>query len=800
MPSITLKPLSNQVLKECFKSNVEFKIVSVPGDPSQGIEQQEVKKRIRVLHNVDELEALLIWKSELIDLGSAKYWTWESWYRNTVITLADTAKENFLMVQSELYQYEAIDTFAKYDGLMKGFTEMYCSKLETRNLREMILSAKKPGDMTIRAFTTRLRQLNRYLPELPGPLNIRLREDEICDVVTRSVPSWNRKLVESGNSRMDRLGEVLTYYQELESQEHKDRARNNNREARDKNNNNRNNNRSGDQRGSNRNGGRNNSGRGGGREVDKKSSGNYDGENRRSDNNDRRDRGNRNDDNQSRKSGGSNNRSGTYHRRGDHNRRGYEMRRQSRNEARRVEEKDDDDQRSVSDNSVKSHGSVESKESRSSQNSRSKDNESTDDEVYYADELYMAEETPSGPVRVDTSVDYRPEVVVSLLQDLTTKSKKVLRALVDTGCNRTIVREDMVPKWIRNKAKKVSRSFDTMSGGKLKTESSVVVAFNLVQFSPHRTITHEVVLAQGDKNFPDMVIGRDLLQVLKIQVDYSTDIPCLRWEDMNIPLRVRGSPIDELFLKDSLIDQAEQRWESHSPSMIAASYNEAPVDISKFIPRHLDKKQGQAFLMVLENNCEVFNGQLGTLPGRPIELYLKEDNVKPFHGRAFAIPKVHEQLMKDEIKRLEGLGVLVRVNDSEWAAPSFGIPKKNGQIRFVSDFRQLNKFLRRLPFPLPNAQELFRTIDGFSYCTTMDLNMGFWAIRLSPRAQRLCTIVLPWGKYAYLRLPMGLSCSPDIYQEKISSIFIDLPEVVVYIDDILIITKGSFQDHLSVLE
>ena len=382
MPSITLKPLSNQVLKECFKSNVEFKIVSVPGDPSQGIEQQEVKKRIRVLHHVDELEALLIWKSELIDLGSAKYWTWESWYRNTVITLADTAKENFLMVQSELYQYEAIDTFAKYDGLMKGFTEMYCSKLETRNLREMILSAKKPGDMTIRAFTTRLRQLNRYLPELPGPLNIRLREDEICDVVTRSVPSWNRKLVESGNSRMDRLGEVLTYYQELESQEHKDRARNNNRETRDKNNNNRNNNRSGDQRGSNRNGGRNNNGRGGGREVDKKSSGNYDGENRRSDNNDRRDRGNRNDDNQSRKSGGSNNRSGTYHRRGDHNRRGYEMRRQSRNEARRVEEKDDDDQRSVSDNSVKSHGSVESKESRSSQNSRSKDNESTDDEVY----------------------------------------------------------------------------------------------------------------------------------------------------------------------------------------------------------------------------------------------------------------------------------------------------------------------------------------------------------------------------------------------------------------------------------
>jgi hypothetical protein len=46
--------------------------------------------------------------------------------------------------------------------------------------------------------------------------------------------------------------------------------------------------------------------------------------------------------------------------------------------------------------------------------------------------------------------------------------------------------------------------------------------------------------------------------------------------------------------------------------MIAASYNEAPVDLSQFIPWHLDKKQGRDFLRVLEKHREVFNGQLGT--------------------------------------------------------------------------------------------------------------------------------------------------------------------------------------------
>jgi Reverse transcriptase (RNA-dependent DNA polymerase) len=151
------------------------------------------------------------------------------------------------------------------------------------------------------------------------------------------------------------------------------------------------------------------------------------------------------------------------------------------------------------------------------------------------------------------------------------------------------------------------------------------------------------------------------------------------------------------------------------------------------------------------------------------------------------------------VSRLCCLGVLKRINESEWGAPSFGIPKKNGKIRFVSDFRQLNKVLRRTPYPLPVPQEIFRTMDGFSFCTTMDINMGFWAIPLSSYSQQLCTIVLPWGKYCYLRLPMGLAVRPDIYQENMSVIFADMTEVIVYIDDICVITKGDFTTHLRIL-
>ena len=77
--------------------------------------------------------------------------------------------------------------------------------------------------------------------------------------------------------------------------------------------------------------------------------------------------------------------------------------------------------------------------------------------------------------------------------------------------------------------------------------------------------------------------------------------------------------------------------------------------------------------------------------------------------------------------------------------------------------------------------------------------MGFYHIELTPNSSALCTIVLPWGKYEYLKLPMGLSNSPDVFQEKMGDLFSDLEHVRAYIDDLLLITKGTWEDHLAKL-
>jgi hypothetical protein len=79
--------------------------------------------------------------------------------------------------------------------------------------------------------------------------------------------------------------------------------------------------------------------------------------------------------------------------------------------------------------------------------------------------------------------------------------------------------------------------------------------------------------------------------------------------------------------------------------------------------------------------------------------------------------------------------------------------------------------------------------------------MGYYHMLLTPFAQRLCTIVLPWGKYKYCHLPMGLSVSPDIFQEEMSELMTGLDFARAYLDDLLIIsTETGFDKHLEKLE
>jgi hypothetical protein len=67
--------------------------------------------------------------------------------------------------------------------------------------------------------------------------------------------------------------------------------------------------------------------------------------------------------------------------------------------------------------------------------------------------------------------------------------------------------------------------------------------------------------------------------------------------------------------------------------------------------------------------------------------------------------------------------------------------------------------------------------EGFTFAMAPDLNMGYYTIRLDPDTFRICTIIIPWRKYSYKKLLMGIAGSPEIFQSKM----LELMESLEYV-------------------
>ena len=158
-------------------------------------------------------------------------------------------------------------------------------------------------------------------------------------------------------------------------------------------------------------------------------------------------------------------------------------------------------------------------------------------------------------------------------------------------------------------------------------------------------------------------------------------------------------------------------------------------------------------------------------------------------------------MFKNEVERLVLLGVLKVENDSEWGSPSFAEPKpKSNIVSLISDFSNTNIQLKQTPYPIPKINEILLKLEGFQYAMSLGLNMGYYHIQLRENASNLCTIILPWGKYRYKRLPMVVANLPDIFQQKMNDLFHGFEFIRAYMDDILILTKVDWTYNIQKLE
>jgi Reverse transcriptase (RNA-dependent DNA polymerase)/RNase H-like domain found in reverse transcriptase/Integrase zinc binding domain len=139
----------------------------------------------------------------------------------------------------------------------------------------------------------------------------------------------------------------------------------------------------------------------------------------------------------------------------------------------------------------------------------------------------------------------------------------------------------------------------------------------------------------------------------------------------------------------------------------------------------------------------------------------------------------------------------IRVSNSPAAAPVLFAKKPGGGLRFCVDYRALNKLTKKDRYPLPLIQETLQSLAKAKWFTKLDVITAFHRLRIAQGDEWKTAFRTRYGLYEWLVTPFGLANAPSTFQKYINWVLRDFLDdfCSAYIDDILIYSSGSLQDH-----
>lgn len=196
---------------------------------------------------------------------------------------------------------------------------------------------------------------------------------------------------------------------------------------------------------------------------------------------------------------------------------------------------------------------------------------------------------------------------------------------------------------------------------------------------------------------------------------------------------------------------------------------------------------------------EVFSGGPGLLKNVEAKMCVP-DGSRPRFFKPRPVPFSLQDLVTQELQRLEQEGILKQVGTSDWAAPIVPALKRGGGVRICGDFKvTVNAAAQVETYPIPRVEELWTKLSGGIKFSKLDLKDAYQQVVLSPASRKYVTINTHKGLFEYTRLPSGVSSAPAIFQRGMENLLCDLRHVVVYFDDILV-TGVDDPDNMRNLE
>ena len=116
-----------------------------------------------------------------------------------------------------------------------------------------------------------------------------------------------------------------------------------------------------------------------------------------------------------------------------------------------------------------------------------------------------------------------------------------------------------------------------------------------------------------------------------------------------------------------------------------------------------------------------------------------------------------ERQKSEKLHQLEKLGVLEKVEFSDWATPIVPVLKPDGSVRICGDYKAtINPYLDVQEYTMPSAEELFTQLNWGE----IDLSSAYQQVILDDDSKQYVTINTHLGLYRYTRLPFGVKVNP----------------------------------------
>ena len=191
----------------------------------------------------------------------------------------------------------------------------------------------------------------------------------------------------------------------------------------------------------------------------------------------------------------------------------------------------------------------------------------------------------------------------------------------------------------------------------------------------------------------------------------------------------------------------------------------------------LDEKGKEEFLAKVKQFTDVFSlrDEIGTCPFIEVHLKLKDETL--FFVRPYPMREEQKKVIQKEMDRLKHLG-FIRKGLTSYSSPVVLVKWKNKNLYQVcSDFCILNEKLVKINHAFQLVRDCIEQLGRKKchYLSTIDLRDAFHTLHLALSSQKYCGITPYYGSptYHYLRMGMGMSVSPQIWQQFVDLVFQD---------------------------